>query len=89
VVGVVEPDRQELARPDGGQQANVGEGVALVSVSVGDVSVLDDPRLRTVAGIESTQPHHDTSGISTGACSGAYPPAIALAWMSANVSPLA
>ena len=47
VVGVVQADRQELARPDGRQQADLVERMTLVRVfSVDDVPVLDDARAR-------------------------------------------
>ena len=72
VVGVVEPDGQELARLHGSQQAHLLQRMALVGVvAVDDVAVLDDPVARTGAGVEATEPHEDISGISTGACSGA------------------
>ena len=90
VVGVVEPDRQELAGLDRRQQANVLERVALGGVvAIDEVPVLDDPGLRAVAGVEAAELHEVISGISTGACSGAYPPAIALAWISAKPIPSA
>ena len=72
VVGVVEADCQELAWLDRCQQANILERVALGRiVAMDEVAVLDDPGLRPVAGVKATQLHDFTSGISTGACSGA------------------
>ena len=72
VVGVVEPDRQELARLDGRQQTHLLQWMALGRVvPVEDILVLDDPVARSGAGVEATEPHDDISGISTGACSGA------------------
>ena len=40
-------------------------------VAVDDVAVLYDSVAWPRAGIKAAEPHHDTSGISTGACSGA------------------
>ena len=51
VIGIVEADGQKLARQDRRQQANLVEGVSLARVvPVDDVTVVDDPGLRPVAG---------------------------------------
>ena len=72
VVGVVQPDGQELPRPDRREQADLVEGILLGPVvAVDDVAVVYDSVPRAGAGIKATEPHRDTSGISTGACSGA------------------
>ena len=72
VVGVVQPDGQELPRPDRSEQADLVQGMLLGRVlAVDDVPVLYDSVARPGAGIKATEPHRDTSGISTGACSGA------------------
>ena len=90
VVGVIQADGQELAGLDGRQQANVLERVALGGVvAMDEVPVLDDPWLRPGAGVKAAELHEFISGISTGACSGAYPPAIALAWISSKLIPSA
>ena len=72
VVGVVEADRQELARQHGSEQPDLLQRMALLRVvPIDDVSVLDHPVARSRARVEATEPHDDISGISTGACSGA------------------
>ena len=72
VIGVVEPDRQELSRPDRRQQAHHVQRILLAALYViDDTTVFYDPVARTGARVESAEFHHDTSGIATGACSGA------------------
>ena len=58
VVGVVEPDGQELARPDGREQADLVQRMLLGPVvAVDDVAVLYDSVARPGAGIKATEPH--------------------------------
>ena len=71
VVGVVEPDAQELARPDRGQQAHVLERVSLSPVAGRRTS---SPSTTPCCGLAlrfEPAALHDASGISTGAWSGA------------------
>ena len=72
VIGVVQPDRQELPRQHGRQQPDRLQRMALLRVvAIDDVSVLDEPVAGSGAGVEATEPHDFISAISTGACSGA------------------
>src|SRR5581483_2499564 len=88
VISVVEADAEELAWPDRRQQTYVGQRISLVELAVDDLIAHDHPVARSFADLEPAAPH-DASGISTGACSGAYPPPIALAWISSKDTPSA
>jgi hypothetical protein len=70
VIGVVEPDPEELPRLHRRQQAHALERVSIAGPAIDDVISLDHAGSRLRVDLEYAE-LHDGSGISTGACSGA------------------